>query len=206
MSHQISATRQLPPGYAPPRVLNLARPITILLMTLGSVFLLVPFAWLSLNAIRLLRRGASTSLAVDSGGDLVALLLVLVGVIVVPIVLHEAIHGAFFFHFTRDRPVFAFKGYAASAGAPEWHLPRQQYLVVGLAPLGVLTILGLGLIAVVPDAWLEPLALAITFHGAGTIGDLVSVFWLLRFPRGTLFRDTGDVLNAYPPLADPTEP
>ena len=179
----------------------------MVLLTIGSIVLLAPFAWLSAVALRTFRHsGALSSPSIDSGGDLAALLVVLVAILVVPIVLHEAIHGAFFWLFTRDRPVFAFKGYAASASAPEWHIPRCQYLVVGLAPLVILTLLGLLLLAVAPDAWVVPLVLAITFHGAGTIGDVASVLWLLRFPRGTLFRDTGDVLTAYPPLADPTEP
>jgi hypothetical protein len=202
----LTAIRILPPDYGPPRVLDLSRPGTVALLTLGSIALLVPFAWLSLRFVTTARPGASLALAPAVGESVTTFLAILaIGVLVVPIVLHEAIHGACFWIFTRDRPRFAFKVYAASTGAPDWHLPRGQYLVVGLAPMLLLTALGLCLLAVAPEDWLSSIVLAIALHGAGSIGDVVSVLWLLRHPPNTYFRDTGDVLAAYPPLA-PSEP
>jgi Putative zincin peptidase len=197
----VTAVKSLPAGYGPPSVLNLARVWTIVLLTLGSAVLFVPFAWLSAGFVGVLRRDASVGFVVSSGGDIATLLLVAIGVVVVPVILHEAIHGAFFWLYTRDQPRFGFKGYAASASAPDWHLPRGQYIVVGLAPMILLTTIGLCLLAIAPEPWLAPVVLAIALHGAGTIGDVVSFLWLIRRPANTYFRDSGDVLRAYSPLA-----
>ncbi len=195
------ASRELPPDYGPARVLDLSRPVMVVLLTLASAVLLLPFAWISLRFVAVVRPGTSLAIAFADGGTLAVLGFLALGVLVAPILLHEAIHGACFWLYTRDRPRFSFKGYAASAAAPNWHLPRGQYLVVGLAPAVLLTLLGLGLLAVAPEAYLGIIVLAITIHGAGCIGDVVSILWLLRQPARTYFRDSGDVLTAYPPLA-----
>jgi putative zincin peptidase len=200
------ASRQLPPNYGPARVLNLSRPWTVVLLTLASGVLLLPFAWVAFRFAAAVRPGASLALAFAGESGQALILTLAIGVLVVPIVLHEAIHGACFWVYTRDRPRFALRGYAASTGAPDWHLPRGQYLVVGLAPMVVLTVVGLGLLAVAPEEYLGVIVLAITLHGAGTIGDVVSVLWLLRQPARTYFKDTGDVLSAYPPLATSDRP
>lgn len=200
------ASRQLPPDYGPVRVLALSRPGTVVLLTLASGVLLLPFAWVSLRFAATVRPGASLALAFADENAATLLILLVLGALVVPILLHEAIHGACFWLYTRDRPRFAFKGYAASTCAPDWHLPRDQYLVVGLAPVVLLTALGLCLLAAAPEAYLGVIVLAIALHGAGSIGDLVSALWLLRQPAKTYFRDSGDVLSAYPPLATSDNP
>ena len=65
-------------------------------------------------------------------------------------VLHEAVHGLFFWLYTRDRPRFGFKGWYLYASAPGWYLSRNRFLVVGLSPLVTMTAAALGLAMVVP--------------------------------------------------------
>jgi len=49
---------------------------------------------------------------------------------------------AFFWVFTRSRPVFGLRGWYAFAAAPGWFLTRGQYLVTILAPFLILSVLG----------------------------------------------------------------
>jgi hypothetical protein len=60
------------------------------------------------------------------------------------------------------KPKFAFKVWYAYATAPGWYLPRNQYAVVAIAPLVVLSLLGIILfLAFVPAGLLTPVLL---FH------------------------------------------
>jgi hypothetical protein len=114
-------------------------------------------------------------------------------------VLHELIHGLFFWLFTRTRPAFGFKGAYAYAAAPGWYIPRSQYIIVGLAPLVLITLGGFALLVVVP-AWLIPaLLFVVVMNGAGAVGDIAVVGWLLVQPRATLVHDLGDAVAIYRP-------
>jgi hypothetical protein len=117
----------------------------------------------------------------------------LVGVII----LHELVHGVFFWVITGQRPHFGFKGAYAFAAAPTWYIARGPYLIVGLSPLVLITIAGVLLLPVVPLEILSPLALALTFNGAGAIGDAAIVVYLLTLPPSVLINDRGDAVAVY---------
>jgi hypothetical protein len=75
-------------------------------------------------------------------------------VILITLILHELVHGLFFWLFTGERPQFGIGPGYAYAAAPDWYFPKGKYLVIGLSPLVVLTVLGLAVILFVPTAWL----------------------------------------------------
>jgi hypothetical protein len=101
--------------------------------------------------------------------------------------------------FTRTRPVFAFRGYYAYAAAPGWYFPRRQYILVSLAPLVLLSLLGLVALVFVPAGWFLPVILFMSFNGGGAVGDLAVFFWLLRQPSTCLAYDVGDAVTLYLP-------
>ncbi len=112
-------------------------------------------------------------------------------------VLHELIHGFFFWLFTRTRPKFGFKLMYAYAAAPDWYLPRNQHFIVGLAPLVLITLVGLLLLPVVPNFAVWPIVLMITANSAGAVGDMAMATWLLFQPQTALVRDVGDAITIY---------
>jgi hypothetical protein len=117
---------------------------------------------------------------------------------VVMIVLHEAVHGAFFWLFTRERPRFGLHlPFAAYAAAPDWLLLRFQHLVVGLAPFAVITLLGLALLPVAPPLVVSALLLVIVTNAAGSTGDFLMAAWLLMQPADVLVQDTGAAITTY---------
>ncbi|HLF01799.1 MAG TPA: DUF3267 domain-containing protein [Anaerolineales bacterium] len=115
----------------------------------------------------------------------------------VMLVLHELVHGFFFWFYTRARPHFGLRLFYAFAAAPDWYLPRNQYFVVALAPLALLTLGGLGFLLVVPPTLGPALLFGLTMNAAGSIGDIAVVIWLLRKRGHMLVNDLGDSVNAY---------
>jgi len=72
---------------------------------------------------------------------------------------------------------------------------------IGLAPLVVITVMGMGLLRVVPKAAIPALLVVVVLNAAGSIGDVLVVSWLLTSPRGSLARDAGDAITIYRPRA-----
>jgi hypothetical protein len=173
--------------------LNLAGLVLFLLVGLGMTFL-----------IHLLRpevSSAGLSFSTNSFnvgsffGTVALLILALLGIVI----LHEAIHGLGFWWVTGSRPKFGFKGVYAYAAAPEWYLPKHPYLGIGLAPLLVITTVGIILMVIGPASWINATWFVVTLNAAGSIGDLFAVVWLLTKPRDVRVRDFGDRISVYQP-------
>jgi hypothetical protein len=116
------------------------------------------------------------------------------------ILLHEVIHGLFFWLYTHQRPIFAFKGAYAYAAAPDWYLPRNKYVVVGLSPLILISLAGLLLLTIAPLSFFPSILIAMIFNAAGAVGDLIVVGWLLLQQPDSLVRDYGDMFTVYQPV------
>ena len=190
-------TQTLPPDYAPYFTLDLSKSKRlVLLLNVLAIGLFIGFGYLFLRiAIAVLPDGYTAVQEGDFwsslGFSLLAYLLMLV--------LHELVHGLFFWFFTRERPRFGFKGAYAFATAPGWYFPKKHYLAVGLAPLVVLSLLGLLILPVLPEGWLLPWLVAVAGNASGAIGDLLIVGWLLAQPEPLLIQDQGDAVTAYRP-------
>ena len=118
-------------------------------------------------------------------------------VIFVTLIVHELVHGLFFWLFTHERPAFGVGPGYAFAAAPAWYFPKGRYLVVGLSPLLLLSAVGLALIPVVPAAWLLMVSLAIVFNAGGAIGDAYICVRIAGEARDILVRDSGDGFEIY---------
>jgi len=132
-------------------------------------------------------------------GSILKVIGVLLAITLVMVLVHEGLHGLFFWLITHHRPSFGFRGYYAFASAPGWYIPRNPYLLVGLAPFVLITVIGLGLIAVAPYGFILPLLLLISMNAAGAVGDLMVVAWLLGKPSWFLVQDYGDGVSLYGP-------
>ena len=194
----LSPTKNLPAAYRLDRSIDLSKnPKLVIWLNVAALALFFLLGYLYLRLLAWIRPDASLSLG-NSGWlvSLAALLAVYIGVIV----LHEIIHGLFFWIITGERPQFGFRGAYAFAAAPDWYLPRPSYLVVGLAPLVLITLVGLLLLPITPDGGLILLGLAITANASGAIGDLAVVAWLgWRYPASILVCDHGDAIDIFHP-------
>ena len=193
------ATLHLPEGYRSIGTLDLTKNLRLLVyMNIAGAVLLVGFYYLFIRAAMWMRPEAASQGLTSSFQGLGGVLVILLAVVIIyaaVIVLHEGTHGIFLAWFTRTRPVFAFRGYYAYAAAPGWYFPRNQYMLVSLAPLVLLSLLGLVLLAFVPAGWFLTVISFAAFNGSGAIGDLAVFIWLLRQPPTCLAYDVGDAVT-----------
>ena len=114
--------------------------------------------------------------------------------------IHELVHGVFFWRFSGKRPTVGLKGIFVYVAAPsEVYFPRDAYLIVGMAPLVLLTLVGLLLALVVPAVIVRILMLFVALNAAGAAGDLQMVVRLLSYSPDTLMQDIGTSVAVYGP-------
>ncbi|MFL7791252.1 MAG: DUF3267 domain-containing protein [Anaerolineae bacterium] len=203
----MEAVKTLPPNYEQHGVLDFSENKAVLVaVNVAGLLLMGVFIWLAVvflgqvyhevDVVQALWSvtGGATGLGARAIVVIVALAVTLgVGVI------HESVHGLFFWIFTRERPVFGAKSLYLYAGAPGWYLPRSRHVVVGLMPLVVITAVGFILALVVPVTAAVWILLVVVANASGAAGDLLAVVWLLRQPLETLVKDTGVTLTIYQP-------
>jgi hypothetical protein len=162
----------------------------------ASIPLLFFFGWLFGSYLELIRAGILAEIFTGSFDGILSAI-AFIGTFAVLIVVHELVHGAFFWVFTRQRPKFGFRGWYAYAAAPGWFFPRKQYLVVGLAPFVLLSVLGMILLATLPAGGLVLVLFAVIVNATSSIGDLWIVFKLVLERRPVVVEDLGDGMNFY---------
>lgn len=117
-------------------------------------------------------------------------------------ILHELVHGLFYWLFSGHRPKFGFQGLFPYAAAPSGvYFARNQFLVVGLSPLVLLTAVGLLLMLIVPIGLVPLLLFFVAFNASGAAGDLIMVIQLMTFSSDTLMEDNDSGVSIYGPEA-----
>jgi hypothetical protein len=192
----VKPTQTLPETYSLAWDVNMKRDmrLNILLQVIGTF-------WLALVglvlwwAFQLLRPGLG--LDVWFSGDAWVSLLGFLLALVVSITLHEVVHGVFFWWLTGHPPKFGLGPGYAFAAMPGWYLPKRQYLVVGLAPLVVLTILGLLYVPFLPNWLIVPFFGGLVFNAGGAIGDIYICLRIAREAEDVWVLDHGDGFEVY---------
>lgn len=116
------------------------------------------------------------------------------------LILHEFVHGLFYWLFSNRRPKFGFQDLLPYAAAPSGvYFPRNKFLIVGLSPLVLLTAAGLLLIVIVPITYVPFLLFFVAFNAAGAAGDLIMVIQLMPFSSDTMMEDNGSGVIIYGP-------
>jgi len=121
---------------------------------------------------------------------------------VVMVVVHEGIHGLFFWLFSKKAVTFGFlsSGLAFYAACPGQYFSRGAYMTIALAPL--LTICALSLIGmfVLPSSLLFALMCVFALNFAGASGDLYYAFRVLLAPKHSYILDTREGMQIFSPL------
>lgn len=165
------------------------------LQLLGMVWFII--VGLSLwPVIAVMRPDFSLTITLDLTGGFIVIIWTLL-TIFVTLILHELIHGFFFWLFTREMPRFGIQLGYAYAAAPDWYFPKGKYLIVALAPLVVLTVAGMVAIALAPAIWLATLLLSIVFNAGGAIGDMYICMRIAREAQDLWIKDKGDAFEVY---------
>jgi hypothetical protein len=179
----------------------------ILLNVLGFLMMILS-GWLFFRIIVWLRPSEADTWLQFQTHSILDVVVFLLGIILLTafyVIIHEAIHGLFFWGFTGARPQFAVHLTHAYAAAPDWLMPRGLYLITTLAPLIVISLVGLALVPFVPSNWLASIWFAITMNASGAVGDLWVAGWLVRLGADCLARDRGNSITFFlpgPPASD----
>lgn len=200
----MQATSQLPASYSQRGVIDVSKDRRLLLiLNIAGLFVMILSGWLFLRALAWLRPQGPMEGGVLSGtiflSDALILIAAILALTAFYVVLHEAIHGIFFWLFTRSRPRFAFRISYAYAAAPGWYIPTRQHIVNTLAPVVLISLAGLVLFRFAPAAWLLPVWFVITMNAGGSVGDMLVAAWLMRHPPTGLALDTGDAVALFLP-------
>jgi hypothetical protein len=173
---------------APEQMRPLAQ-LSLVMLGIGLVF----FVALNLGAYAWHYHVAIAPLSLP--GVLLWIILNIVAYIVI-LPVHEAIH-ALFFLLWGGKPYFGAKlPFALYCGAKQQLFRRNQYLVVGLAPLVILTLAAIGLTLALPG-----LASYVLFgtlgNFSGAAGDVCVAQRLWKQPSHILVEDTQDGYTAW---------
>lgn len=165
-------------------------------MVQGSIvgMVLIPFWWVLFSVTLGLLGGRYISEFVVTLSNV--LLGALIALLLVPL-LHEAVHGVAAM-LAGVRPAYGIGPGFAYTTFPE-PVAKRAYLVIGLAPLVVLSALGLPLAAV----WDSGVGLVLFFlvvNAAGAVGDLWMSWRIALQPRDALFVDLADGFAVLVPI------
>jgi len=199
-----ASTKTLPEGYVQSGEINLKKNKRLALtLNIVAGFVGVPIFFLLASFAALVR----PSLMNLSGATMTAgVWVVMLGLVVLLMTIHELIHGFFFWVFTRSRPVFAFRLFYAYAGAPDWYIPTRQFMIVALGPLVIIGAVGVLLMLLVPESWVLFIAFMVALNTGGSAGDILVFTRLFKLSPTCLANDTGDVMTFYEPPSTISHP
>ena len=196
-------TQQLPERFQQIALIDLINNQRLfIIMNVIGVGLFLLFGWLFKMLFSLTRPDeikAVLSININGIVSLSIVFVVLLLILVLLVILHEGIHGLFFWILVRSKPKFAFKGFYAYAAAPEWYIPKGQYMIIAMAPLLTISICGIVLVSFIHPSLLLPLFILLTLNASGSIGDLIVFAWLLGKPEDCLVTDKGERILIYRP-------
>lgn len=81
--------------------------------------------------------------------------------------------------------------------AGDVYFRRLQFIFVALAPVVIITLLGMVIVVFLPNHLAYYVALAVVINGAGSVGDFWMVVVTLRYPADCLVRDEADSIRIY---------
>ena len=120
------------------------------------------------------------------------------GALLIVLPLHELFHGlAIQMVGHRARYGMKLNKGVLYATADQALFRRDEYLLVALTPLVAITLLGMALMLIVPDALVYYVAIGVIVNAGGAIGDLWASVVVRRFPAATLVRDEEDGFRVY---------
>jgi hypothetical protein len=189
--------RILPDGYHEARHLDFSDEKLLMRLNLYSLGLLVPFVVLAF--------GWGAWVASSRGMDTNTTSWLLMWVFMLAVLpLHEWVHGLAI-RYIGHRPRYGWKTtdvgrlklpimlYATADNAYFW---RNDFILIALAPLVLLTLLGMALMWLLPNFALG-IGLAIVLNGSGAVGDIWMTMITLRYPANTLVKDEEDAMRIF---------
>jgi len=196
MSGIFYSTQTLPSNYQSSWCLDMRERKNLIFANLIALLVLIivtPLVFLFTSSVRTDQTYSLPLTGLSGLADIIVLVLALALMLLV----HEGIHGICIWIFTGSAPKFALKVYYAYAAAPGWYFSKWPYFFTAIAPLIVISALGLLAIALVPIKWVFTLMLVVIFNASGAVGDAWVAAALLTRNRSLLAQDDGDKVTFF---------
>lgn len=187
-----TAEGEQPAGYALLRKgnLNLGLLSVLSLVALPPAFIVFAVVTAPLGGPFDFRSGSGTFRV-----DLVGLLLVTFTALVVLPVIHELIHGLVA-AWCGGRPVYGIGPGVAFCHFREF-VGKRGYAAILIAPLLVISIVGVALMPITPEILRGPLLALLITNAAGAVGDIAALTQLTGLPNDALIADTNHGFEVY---------
>lgn len=193
---QVISTKNVPVNYVHQKTLDLSNHKLLLILNIFAIGMLFPVIYIFVNIVKKIRpefTKISTLTTTLSPVNIFSIILV----VLIAILIHELIHGVFFWLFTGERPHFAFKILYAYAAAPEWYIPKTKFIIIGISPVILISCCVILLSMLFPPILVLHLLIAGVFNFVGSTGDIFVIAWLLLLPKDSLVNDLGDSFRVY---------
>ncbi|KAA3662508.1 MAG: DUF3267 domain-containing protein [Chloroflexi bacterium] len=191
----LNTTKTLPHDYEHYHALNLSNWKLMLITNAAGIILLFLFGWLFIGLAAALNPTFFT-LEISFLAQTLTLQVFFLTILLV-VILHEVCHAIFFWLFTHERPKIGFNLLYAYAAAPDWHFPRNKFILIGLAPFLLITLGGVIWLFGADFLMIPRLILALTLNAAGSVGDLLVMVWLMTQPANSLVKDEGAQITLF---------
>ncbi len=120
-------------------------------------------------------------------------ILVLVLILTIVFAVHEFIHTIFLWFFTGHFPILVARAGALAIRLSHWYIPRDQFLVINLAPMCVISLVGLLLLLAVPQRYISLTVFFTAMNMAGSIADVTSSAYLFLHPPSIYLETEGTI-------------
>ena len=124
--------------------------------------------------------------------------LITVGLVLVYMALHEAMHAVFIKIFSDSRPVFRIRFPFLSVGS-EAYFNRRSFIIIALAPATIWGVVLISLLVVVTNFLFLSVFILVVVNFAGSAGNYVQAYIALTSSANTLFQDNGKATALFTP-------
>lgn len=124
--------------------------------------------------------------------------LITMGLVLVYMALHEAMHAVFITIFSRTRPVYRIRFPFLTVGS-EAYFNRRSFIIIALAPVTIWGAVLISLLTIVPDYLFLSVFIVAIVNFAGSAGDYIQAFIALTSPAETFFQDSGKATALFTP-------
>jgi hypothetical protein len=121
---------------------------------------------------------------------------ILLGIFII-VILHEGIHGLIMQLFTGTWPPVKVKLFYAYVDASNWYLPQNIAMAMNLAPVVLLSAIGVLLLSFESPPVLQMIFWGVLFNVAGSVNDVAVALWLSLQPDTVLVKNSGNTLSIY---------
>ena len=124
---------------------------------------------------------------------------------VVYMILHEGLHLFFMRIFSKKKLRISFVFPAVSVSC-DGLFSRKQFITIASAPALILGFILILLLLLMPEGYAFIISILLTFNTAGSGGDFMQIFHVMRYPQDALFQDRGDETAIYSSAEDLSTP